>query len=115
MSTAHRIGEVQDDYCTSCHLLLSHDIASVMNGEIAKTTCRTCFNTHDYKHGKIPKRPAKKVETKRSLMDQVLRNMPQLPGLPPPPAPRPRRDLWATLDRINEKKEAAETEEGEAK
>jgi hypothetical protein len=48
-------------------------------------------------------------------MDQVLRNMPQLPGLPPPPAPRPRRDLWATLDRINEKKEAAETEEGDAK
>ena len=63
MTNVHRLGEVQDDYCTSCHLLLSHDIASVVNGEIAKTTCRTCFNTHDYKHGKIPKRPAKKVDS----------------------------------------------------
>ena len=80
MTNVYRIGEVQDDYCTSCHLLLSHDIASVVNGEIAKTTCRTCFNTHDYKHGKIPKRPAKKAETKQSLMDQVLRSMPQMPA-----------------------------------
>ena len=112
MTTVYRLVEVQDDYCTSCHLLLSHDIASVVNGEIAKTTCRTCFNTHDYKHGKIPKRPAKKVETKQSLMDQVLRNMPQMPAMPPAPNPKPRRDLWATLGRINEKKEATE---GEAK
>ena len=112
MTTVYRIGEVQDDYCTSCHLLLSHDIASVVNGEIAKTTCRTCFNTHDYKHGKIPKRPAKKAETKQSLMDQVLRNMPQMPAPLPPHPPRPKRDLWATLGRINEKKEAPE---GEAK
>lgn len=108
MSTVHRIGEVEDDYCTSCHLLLSHDIASIVNGQIAKTTCRTCHNTHDYKQGKIPKRPAKKVETKQSLMDQVLRSMPQMPGLPPAPAPKPRRDLWATLGRINGKKEHRE-------
>jgi hypothetical protein len=45
-------------------------------------------------------------------MDQVLRGMPQLPTLPPPPAPKPKRDLWATLGRINEKKE---TTEGEVK
>jgi len=113
MSTVYRIGEVQDDYCTSCHLLLSHDIASVVNGEIAKTTCRTCFNTHDYKHAKIPRRPAKKEETKQSLMDQVLRNMPQMPPMRPAPAPKPKRDLWAALGRINEKKEPAS--EGETK
>lgn len=112
MSTVHRIGEVEDDYCTSCHLLLSHDISSIVNGEIAKTTCRTCHNTHDYKQGKIPKRSPKKVETKRSLMDQVLRNMPQMPDVPPAPSPKPRRDLWATLGRINGKKEQTE---GEAK
>jgi hypothetical protein len=110
MPTVYRIGEVEDDYCTSCHLLLSHDIASVVNGEIAKTTCRTCHNTHDYKHGKIPKRPAKKEETKQSLMDQVLRNMPQMPAMPPAPTPKPKRDLWAALGRINDKKEAAEGE-----
>jgi len=41
-------------------------------------------------------------------MDQVLRNMPQMPAMPPAPNPKPRRDLWATLGRINEKKEATE-------
>ncbi|MEO5761612.1 MAG: hypothetical protein ABIR28_04795 [Vicinamibacteria bacterium] len=116
MSTELQVGEVQDDYCTSCHLLLSHHIASVVNGEIAKTTCRTCFNTHDYKQGKIPKRPAKKVETKQSLMDQVLRNMPQMPGMSPAPFPKPKRDLWATLGRINEQKDApAGSTEGDVK
>lgn len=112
MTSVYQIGEVTDDYCTSCHLLLSHDIASVVNNEIAKTTCRTCYNTHDYKHGKVPRKPAKKVETKQSLMDQVLRNMPQMPAVPPAPAPKPKRDLWAVLGRINEKKE---TTEGEVK
>ena len=73
---------------------------------------RTCHNTHDYKHAKIPRRPAKKEETKQSLMEQVLRNMPQMPAMPPTPSPKPRRDLWATLGRINEKKE---TPDGEAK
>lgn len=108
MPPPYRIGDVHDDYCTSCHLLLSHDIASVLNGEIAKTTCRTCFNTHDYKHAKVPKRPPKKEETKRSLMDQVLRNMPQMPQMPAPPPQKPKRDLWATLGRINGKKETTE-------
>ena len=110
MSTVPKIGEVHDDYCTSCHLLLTHDIASVVDGVIVKTTCRTCHNTHDYKQGKLPKRPPKKEETKRSLMEQVLRNMPQMPGMPPAPAPKPKRDLWATLGRINDKKEQTEGE-----
>ena len=62
------------------------------------------------KQGKLPKRPPKKEETKRSLMEQVLRNMPQMPGMPPAPAPKPKRDLWATLGRINDKKEQTEGE-----
>ena len=113
MTTVYRIGEILDDYCTSCHLLLSHDVSSVVKGEIAKTTCRTCHNTHDYKHARVPKRPAKKEETKQSLMEQVLRNMPQMPATPPAPLQKPRRDLWAALGRINDKKDA--TPEGGVK
>ncbi len=46
-----RLGDVVDDYCPRCRLLLNHDIASLTEGQIAKVTCRTCFNTHDYRHG----------------------------------------------------------------
>jgi len=104
MTNVYRIGEVQDDYCTSCHLLLSHDIASVANGEIAKTTCRTCHNTHDYRHAQVPpRRKSSKKEDKQSLLQQVLASMPKPPEPPqaPPAEARPqKRDLWAEIERI---------------
>jgi hypothetical protein len=118
-----RLGDVIDDYCPRCRLLLNHDVASLVGGTIAKVTCRTCFNSHDYRHGEVPKRRGKKDE-KKKLMDEVLANLPVPPGaaaatppaatppaaaapatpaLPPPP-PRKKRDLWAELERINAKK-----------
>ena len=45
-----RLGDVIDDYCPRCRLLLNHDIASLAGGAVAKVTCRTCYNTHDYRH-----------------------------------------------------------------
>lgn len=108
MSSVYRLGDVVDDYCTRCHLLLSHDIAILTpQQEIAQTTCRTCFTTHEFKHARVPKKPPKK-ETKQSLMDQVLKTMPELPGLPPPPAPKPKRDLWGDLERLNRQKASTE-------
>ncbi len=46
-----RLGDVIDDYCPRCRLLLNHDVASLFEGAVAKVTCRTCYNTHDYRHG----------------------------------------------------------------
>src|SRR5436189_113627 len=93
-----RLGDVVDDYCPRCRLLLNHDVASMSGTEVAKVTCRTCFNTHDYRHAQVPTRRKKKDGDTKSLMDQVLASMPAPPG--PPPAPtappvRKRRDLWA--------------------
>ena len=103
-----RLGDVLDDYCPRCRLLLNHDVASLLNGGVAKVTCRTCFNTHDYKQGQVPpKRSAKKKETQK-LMDQVLASMapppapPQAP-LPSAPPQRKRRDLWAEVERLKKK------------
>ena len=99
-----RLGDVTDDYCPRCRLLLNHDIASLSDGQVAKVTCRTCFNTHDYRHAQVPTRrkAAKKNDTK-TLMDQVLASMPA-PPLPPPvqasPPARKRRDLWAEVERL---------------
>jgi hypothetical protein len=102
------LGDVLDDYCPRCRLLLNHDVASLLNGSVAKVTCRTCFNTHDYKHAQVPaKRATKKKETQK-LMDQVLASMapppaPTPPPLPVAPPPRKRRDLWAEVERLKKK------------
>ncbi|HEY3121852.1 MAG TPA: hypothetical protein VGL15_14605 [Vicinamibacteria bacterium] len=102
-----RLGDVIDDYCPRCRLLLNHDIASLSDTAVAKVTCRTCFNTHDYRNAQVPtRRKAKKGDDKKSLMDQVLAGMPAPPQPPPPPATpvRKRRDLWAEVERLKKMK-----------
>ena len=105
-----RLGDVTDDYCPRCRLLMNHDIASMNGSDVAKVTCRTCYNTHDYRKGVVPpKRKSKTAVDKKSLMDQVLAGM----GVPPTPsetsAPAPvvpvrkRRDLWAEVERLKKK------------
>ena len=102
-----RLGDVIDDYCPKCRLLLNHDVASLApDGAVAKVTCRTCFNTHDYRHAQLPaRRKAKTGGDTKSLMEQVLAGMPAPPEPPPaPPAPvRKRRDLWAEVERLKKK------------
>ena len=99
-----RLGDVIDDYCPRCRLLLNHDVTSLYDDQAAKVTCRTCHNTHDYRHAQVPpRRKSSKKEDKQSLLQQVLASMPMPPEPPPaPPAePRPQtRDLWAEIERI---------------
>ena len=108
-----RLGDVIDDYCPRCRLLLNHDIASLTQGQVAKVTCRTCHNTHDYRNAEVPpKRTSKKQAAKQTLFDQVLAGMgattappaeAPIPEPPPPPPVRKKRDLWADLERIRKK------------
>ena len=99
-----RLGDVIDDYCPRCRLLLNHDVTSLYDDQAAKVTCRTCHNTHDYRHAQVPpKRKSSKKEDKQSLMEQVLASMPRPPEAPPAPPPETRpqkRDLWAEIERI---------------
>jgi len=101
-----RLGEVIDDYCPKCRLLLNHDVAAIMNGTVAKVTCRTCYDTHDYRHGQVPPRKTKaKVDEKQKLVAEVLSSMPRPSAVPPPPSasPRPKRDLWAEVERLRKR------------
>ena len=100
-----RLGDVTDDYCPRCRLLLNHDIASLAGDQVAKVTCRTCYNTHDYRHGQVPTRRKSKKDDNKSLMDQVLAGMPPPPDPPRPPAVpvKKRRDLWAEVERLKKK------------
>jgi hypothetical protein len=103
-----RLGDVVDDYCPRCRLLLNHDVASLYQGAVAKVTCRTCYNTHDYRHGEVPAKRKSKKDDKKTLMEQVLAGMPQPPApAPPPPTDvvptRKKRDLWAEVERLKKK------------
>jgi hypothetical protein len=104
---APRLGDVIDDYCPRCRLLLNHDVTSLFEDEVAKVTCRTCHNAHDYRHAQVPtRRKTKKKSEKQALLDQVLSSMPKPPEPPPAPpaAQRRKRDLWAEVERIKGQK-----------
>jgi hypothetical protein len=100
-----RLGDVIDDYCPRCRLLLNHDVASLFEATVAKVTCRTCFNTHDFRNAQVPAKRRAKTDEKKSLIDQVLAGMPAPPAPPPPPVvpARKRRDLWADVERLRKK------------
>ena len=103
---ALRLGDVIDDYCPRCRLLLNHDISSLNDNQVAKVTCRTCHNLHDYRHAQVPTRRKGKKDDRQSLMEQVLASMPPVPSPPAAPvvpAARKRRDLWAEVERIKKK------------
>jgi hypothetical protein len=108
---APRLGDVIDDYCPRCRLLLNHDVTSLFDDQVAKVTCRTCHNTHDYRHAQVPtrRRSAAKKDDKKSLMEQVLASMPKPPDPPPAPpaaAAGRKRDLWAEVERIKQQKKS---------
>jgi hypothetical protein len=104
-----RLGDVIDDYCPRCRLLLNHDVASLNGAEVAKVTCRTCYNTHDYRRAEVPPKRSRKTAETKKLFEQVLAGMPapaQAPPAeepPPPPPAKKKRDLWADLERIRKK------------
>jgi hypothetical protein len=107
---APRLGDVIDDYCPRCRLLLNHDVTSLFGSDVAKVTCRTCHDTHDYRHAQVPaKRRSNRKDDKESLIAQVLASMPLPPEPPAVPsasaAPR-KRDLWAEVERIKQQKKS---------
>ena len=100
-----RLGDVIDDYCPRCRLLLNHDVATLTGGKVVKSTCRTCYNTHDYRNAQVPARRKTKKDDAKTLMSQVLESMPPPPAAPAPPATpvKKRRDLWAEVERLKKK------------
>ncbi len=103
---APRLGDVIDDYCPRCRLLLNHDVTSLYDAQVAKVTCRTCHNAHDYRHAEVPPKRRSKKNDKQALLEQVLATMPRPPEPPPQPSTpsRKKRDLWAEVERIRGQK-----------
>ena len=65
-----RLGDLIDDYCPRCRLLLNHAVASLVDGKVVKVICQTCHSEHPYRHAEVP--PKKKPGVRAALFDQVL-------------------------------------------
>ncbi len=75
-----RLGDIIDDYCPRCRLMLNHAVAGMSDSEVQKVICQTCFSEHAYKHGKGSK---KKSSAPTSLFDQVLAKVTPADRQPP--------------------------------
>lgn len=65
-----RLGDVIDDHCIKCRRLTNHSIVSMMDGQVAKVRCRSCYHEHTYLHEQAP--PSKKDLKKAELFNAVL-------------------------------------------
>ena len=64
-----RLGDLLEDYCPRCRLLLDHAVASMVGPQVAKVICRICYTEHAFHHGQAGK---KKTSPRATLFDQVL-------------------------------------------
>ncbi len=85
--TVYRLGDLIDDFCSRCRLLLNHRVASLVGDKVAKVICQTCYTEHPYRHGEGAKK--KPLPSGRSaIFGQVLSKV-QAPAVPQAPAADP--------------------------
>lgn len=65
-----RLGDVIDDHCIKCRRLTNHSVVSMVDGQVAKVRCRSCYHEHTYLHEIAP--PSKKDLKKAELFNAVL-------------------------------------------
>lgn len=69
--TVYRLGDLIDDFCARCRLLLNHRVASLVGDKVAKVICQTCYTEHPYRHGEgAKKKPLPSSRT--AIFGQVL-------------------------------------------
>jgi len=80
----YRLGDLIDDYCIRCRLLLNHAVASMVDDQVVKVICQTCYTEHAYQHGRVGK---KKPTGRSTLFDQVLASVAPSEATAPAPPP----------------------------
>jgi len=89
-----RLGDVVDDYCSRCRLIMNHGVVGMVGDEIKKVRCNICLSEHEFRHGQLPAR--RKKETSK-LFEEVLKGVAKPQETTPPPAqppPSPQRKLY---------------------
>ena len=69
-----RLGDVVDDPCSRCRLLMNHGVVGIVEGEIRKVRCLTCYYEHPYRHGRAGRSHGGKKREMKKLFDQVLKS-----------------------------------------
>ena len=49
-----RLGDVIDDYCSHCRLIMNHGVVGMVGDEVRKVRCNTCMWEHQFRHGQLP-------------------------------------------------------------
>ena len=70
-----RLGDVVDDYCPRCKLLMNHGVMALSGEAILKVRCNTCLSEHPFRHGKGPK----KKDPLQAAYDEVMGKIPKAP------------------------------------
>lgn len=85
-----RLGDVIDDYCPKCRLIMNHGVVSLVGDEVKKVRCNTCLSEHQFRHGQLPKSRSRATA---KLFEEVLKGISpkkdQPDPEPKPPEPPP--------------------------
>ena len=81
-----RLGDVIDDYCSRCRLIMNHGVVGMVGDEVRKVRCNTCLSEHVYRHGELPTRRKREAG---KLFDEVLKGLQKPEEAPPPPPQKP--------------------------
>ena len=83
-----RLGDVIDDYCPRCRLIMNHGVVGMIGDDVKKVSCNTCMFKHQFRHGQLP---ASRRKAQNKLFEEVLKGIAG-PGEPPAaetPKPQP--------------------------
>ena len=67
-----RLGDVIDDYCGRCRLVMNHGVVGMVENQVRKVRCNTCLSEHAFRNAQVPAR--RKRETSK-LFEEVLKGM----------------------------------------
>jgi hypothetical protein len=84
-----RLGDVIDDYCPKCRLIMNHGVVSLLGDEVQKVRCNTCLSEHPFRRGQLPKSRSKATA---KLFEEVLKGISPHKNQPesdPDPEPKP--------------------------
>ena len=68
-----RLGDVLDDWCSRCRLLMNHGVVGLVREDVKKVRCLTCYFEHPYRHGRAGNLQNRKKHEMKKLFDQVLK------------------------------------------